>query len=75
MAEESSEVARGIVDRRSGLARFAEGEIITVCGAIVRHQARAEVYGVYDQLLKDADVLGTVSTTRYIGHARRSTVG
>ena len=49
----------------SDLDCFAEGEIATICGAIAHHRIKDQVHGAYDELLKDADVLGhTLYNTR-----------
>ena len=53
-ARRGAPLAREIL---SGLGCFSEGEMTTICRAISCHSLKHEVHGVYDELLKDADVL------------------
>lgn len=49
----------------SDLGCYTEDEIATICGAIAHHRIKDKVHGAYDELLKDADVLGhTLYNTR-----------
>jgi uncharacterized protein len=53
-ARHGAPLAREIL---SGVGCFSEGEMTTICQAIARHSLKHEVHGIYDELLKDADVL------------------
>lgn len=52
--EKGAVLAREILD---DLGLFSAQEIGLVCGAIARHSDKGAVDGLYDELLKDADVL------------------